>query len=51
MKIKYSQGYGQIKKAFRALTKDDILEPYISDNDFRSAHDVKDIGYKFLRFW
>ena len=23
----YSQGYGQIKDAFRALTKDDVLEP------------------------
>ena len=32
----YNQGYGQIKEAFRALTKDDILQPYISDNDFRS---------------
>ena len=25
-----SQGYGQIKEAFKALTKDDILKPYIS---------------------
>ena len=25
----YAQGYGQIKEAFRALTKDDILQPYI----------------------
>ena len=31
----YSQGYGLIKQAFEDLTKDDILEPYISDNDFR----------------
>ena len=31
----YSQGYGQIKEAFRALTKDDILQPYISEDDFR----------------
>ena len=23
----YSQGYGQIKEAFRAVTKDDILQP------------------------
>ena len=23
----YSQGYGQIEEAFRALTKDDILQP------------------------
>ena len=29
----YSQGYGQIKEAFRALTKNDILQPYISDQD------------------
>ena len=41
----YSQGYGQTKEAFRALTKDDILQPYISDNDFRSSNDVNDIGY------
>ena len=25
----YSQGYHQIKEAFRALTKDDILQPYL----------------------
>ena len=30
----YSRGYGQIKEAFKALTKDHILQPYISDNDF-----------------
>ena len=34
----YIQGYGQIKEAFRALTKDDILQPYISDQDFRSTN-------------
>ena len=27
------------------LTKDDILEPYISDNDFRSYNDCNNIGY------
>ena len=31
----YSQGYGQFKEAFRAFTKAYILQPYISDNDFR----------------
>ena len=31
----YSQGYGQIKEAFKALTKHDILQPYISEDDFR----------------
>ena len=30
----FSQGSGQIKEAFRALSKDDILKPYISDHDF-----------------
>ena len=27
----YSQGYGQIKEAFKALTKDNILQPFISN--------------------
>ena len=35
----YSEGYEQIKKAFRALSKVDMLQPYISDNDFRSSND------------
>ena len=35
----YSQGYGQIKEAFKALTKDNIIQPYISENDFRSSYD------------
>ena len=26
-----SQGYGQVKEAFKALTKDDMLQPYISE--------------------
>ena len=34
----YCQGYEQIRKAFRALKKDDILQPFISDNDFRSSN-------------
>ena len=41
----YSQGYGQIKEAFRALTKDDILKPYISQDDFRSSNEGNNIGY------
>ena len=40
----YSQGYAQIRKAFRALTKDDILQPYVSDNDVISSNDDKDNG-------
>ena len=37
----YSQAYGQIKEAFKALTKDDILQPYISEDDFRSSNNNK----------
>ena len=47
----YSQGYHQIKEAFRALTKDDILQPYISEADFRRSNvAVNDIFiiYTFL---
>ena len=34
----YSQGYGQVEEAFRALTKDDNLKLYISDQAFRSTN-------------
>ena len=46
----YSQGYGQIKEAFRALTKDDLLQPYISEDDFRSSNNGNDIGYNIYAF-
>ena len=46
----YSQGYGQIKEAFKALTKDDLLQPYISDVDFRSSNDGDNIGYNIYAF-
>ena len=46
----YSQGYGQIKKAFKALTKDKLLQPYISEDDFRSSNDDNDIAYKIYAF-
>ena len=47
----YAHGYAQIKEAFRALTKDDILQPYISDDDFRfSIFRVDDVGYNFYVF-
>ena len=46
----YSQGYGQMKEAFKALTKDDILQPYISEGDFRSSNDGVDIGYNIHCF-
>ena len=46
----YSQVYGQIKEAFKALTKDNILQPYISEHDFRSSNGVNDIGYNIYAF-
>ena len=46
----YSQDYGQIKEAFRALTKDDILKPYITEDDFRSSNNGNDIGYNIYAF-
>ena len=46
----FSQCYGQIKKASEALTKDDILQPYISDQDFRSSNDGKIVGYNLYVF-
>ena len=46
----YCQGYGQIKEAFRALTKDNILQPYISEDDFRSDNNCNNIGYNIHVF-
>ena len=47
----YSQGYHQIKEAFRALTKDNILQPYISEADFRKSNAAaNDIGYNLYVF-
>ena len=46
----YSQGYGQIKEAFKALTKDNILQPYISEDDFRSDSKGNSIGYNIHIF-
>ena len=40
----YSHGYGQIKEALKALTIDNFLLPYKSENDFRSSNDDNDIG-------
>ena len=45
-----SQGYGQRKEVFRALTKDDILQPYILDHDFRSSIDGDKVGYNLYVF-
>ena len=46
----YSKGYGQIKEAFKALTKDNLLQPYISEHDFRSSSDGNNIGYNIYAF-
>ena len=46
----YSQCYGQIKEAFKALTKDNLLQPYISDDDFRSSNNGDNIGYNIYVF-
>ena len=47
----YSQGYHQIKEAFRALTEDDILQPYISDDNFRTSNAAaNDVGYNLYVF-
>ena len=46
----YSRGYGQIKEAFNALTKDDIFKPYISEDDFRSSNEGNNIGYNIYAF-
>ena len=45
-----NQGYGQIKEAFKAPTKDDILQPYTSDNGYRSSNYNNDIGFNLYVF-
>ena len=46
----YSQGYGQIKEAFRALTKDNILQPCISEDDFGSSNEANIFGFLIHAF-
>ena len=46
----YSQGYTQVKEVFTALTHDDMLQPYISQKDFRPSNDGDDVGYKIHAF-
>ena len=40
----YSQGYGQMKEAFKVLSKDDLIKPYITEDDFRSSNEGNNIG-------
>ena len=46
----YSQSFGQIQEAFRTLTKDNTLQPCISEDDFRSSNDGDNIGYNIHAF-
>ena len=46
----YGQRCGQVIEAFKALTKNDILKPYISDHDFESSNKINDIGYNLYVF-
>ena len=47
----YSQGYHQFKEAFKALTKNEILQPYISDDNFRTSNAAaNDVGYNLYVF-
>ena len=45
-----------IKEAFTSLTKEDILQPFISDIDFRSTNSIdageddNSVGFKFYLF-
>ena len=40
------QRYSQIKEAFKALTNDDILQPYISEDDFGTSNvKAADVSY------
>ena len=48
--VGYSQGYGQMQASFKALTKDEILQPYISEDDYRSSNEGKSIGYNIQVF-
>ena len=46
----YTQGYSEVKEAFRALTNDNILQLYLSEDDFRSSNDGDEIGYNIHIF-
>ena len=46
----YSRGYHQIEETFRALTKKNKLQPYKSENDYRSANEGDNTGYNIHAF-
>ena len=45
-----SQAFVQIKESFKVSTKNDILQPYMSDNDFISSNIDNEIGYNLQKF-
>ena len=45
-----SQGFGQIKEAFKALTKDNLLQQYVSKHDFRSSIDGNNFSCNIYAF-
>ena len=49
---KFSQAYGEIVSCFKHLAKDDVLQPYITQKDFRSSNDYADSipGYNLYVF-
>ena len=47
----YSQGYAQFKNVFGAVTKDNILQPFRCDEDFRSFNaGVVEVGFNLYVF-
>ena len=41
----HSQGYVQFKESFRAPKKDDVLQPYVFDDNFRFSNvKADDVG-------
>ena len=46
----YSQWYGLLEEAFKALIKDDIVEPYKSEHDFGTSNDDNNIGHNLYVF-
>ena len=47
----YRQDYSQVQEAFRAVTNNDILQPYLSDHDFGSSNvRVDDVGHNLYVF-
>ena len=46
----YSQAYGQFKEVFKALTKDNILQPNITEDDSISSNDGDNIDHNLHAF-